>query len=702
MATINDALVVQLSADIKGLQASLSQAQASVRSFRADAETQITGLTNVMGPLKAAFLGFVSVYAAFEAGKEIVDAGMQMQALQNRMVAATGDVKVAADAMAFARAESERLGLSFQTVAGSFASFSASALRSGLNLKQTKDIFSSVAEASTALHLSTEQSASAFLALEQMASKGTVQMQELKLQLAQAIPGAFEIMAKSMGVSVGQLNEMMSKGQVLATDVLPKFGEELHREFGDRAVVSADSAQAAFNRFNNAIFDLKANLAGGGFLDTVTEATKRLTNLLNDPETKQGLKDFATLLGEIAEVALKAAAAIGEFFATASQRKEAMLSLTAQGKAVTPDAIKDQMAILQEQDKLGSTKLSAEQVAAITGGPASPSSPAKSTDDYTLGKVTPFNPNADKEARSRSAALTKVENVEKTSGDDLDKLRIQYDQQQKILEDALKKHAITQKRFNEDMVALQQEYGKKIHEVLAKQFDDGEEAENDDYKMRQKELQKMLDAKMITLDKYHKLEQKLERDHEDKLRDIRNKARQAELTDREKGWQGLLGIQITYQEKSIEEEGASFMQSLQMGAQHSQALFELAKVAAIAKALLSARQSVVDAYAWGMSIGGPPAAWAAAGIAAAAQAANIAAIASTSFGGGGGVSGAGGGSVSATDTSTSNQQAATPVAQPTTVIVNLLGKGRYSGQEIRDIIDGINDQVSNGYIIQVT
>jgi tape measure domain-containing protein len=32
-----------------------------------------------------------------------------------------------------------------------------------------------------------------------MASKGTVQMQELKLQLAQAIPGAFEIMAQGHG-----------------------------------------------------------------------------------------------------------------------------------------------------------------------------------------------------------------------------------------------------------------------------------------------------------------------------------------------------------------------------------------------------------------------------------------------------------------------------------------------------------------------
>ena len=66
--------------------------------------------------------------------------------------------------------------------------------------------------------LSVENQERAFLALNQMMSKGTVQAEELRGQLGEALPGAFGIMAKAVGVTEKELQNMMKAGEVLADE----------------------------------------------------------------------------------------------------------------------------------------------------------------------------------------------------------------------------------------------------------------------------------------------------------------------------------------------------------------------------------------------------------------------------------------------------------------------------------------------------
>ena len=49
---------------------------------------------------------------------------------------------------------------------------------------------------------------------------------ELRGQLEEALPGAFGIMAKAVGVTEKELQNMMKAGEVLADEVLPKRSEE--------------------------------------------------------------------------------------------------------------------------------------------------------------------------------------------------------------------------------------------------------------------------------------------------------------------------------------------------------------------------------------------------------------------------------------------------------------------------------------------
>ena len=95
--------------------------------------------------------------------------------------------------------------------------------------------------------LSAEQSSGAFMALQQMLSKGTVQAEELRGQLGERIPGAFEYAAQAMGVTTRELGKMLEQGQVVAEDFVPKFADVLRNQFAKDVPAAAASARAAMD-----------------------------------------------------------------------------------------------------------------------------------------------------------------------------------------------------------------------------------------------------------------------------------------------------------------------------------------------------------------------------------------------------------------------------------------------------------------------
>lgn len=160
------------------------------------------------------------------------------------------------------------LGLDMRYAASGFQMFLGGVQGTGITMQQTRDIFYSVSEAATVMNLSGEASEGVFLALSQMASKGKVSAEELRGQLGERLPGAFNIAARAMGVTTSELDKMLVKGELMATDFLPRFAEELHRTFGAQVEDSANSARANFNRFNSSMLELRTTI-GSQLLPTV-------------------------------------------------------------------------------------------------------------------------------------------------------------------------------------------------------------------------------------------------------------------------------------------------------------------------------------------------------------------------------------------------------------------------------------------------
>ncbi|MGI4886097.1 MAG: tape measure protein [Janthinobacterium lividum] len=268
-----------------------------------DQQARLTDEIKKTNSILEAGKNLIATYFGIQAAKSLRDTAMSAEALRYRMSAAVGSFGDAGDALKFVHDESQRLGLSFKDTAGSFAGFSASALRAGLSMQDVKDIFTGTSEAIRALKLNEQQANSVFLALEQMAGKGTVQMQELKLQLGAALPGAIEIFATAMGKTPQQFYKMVEAGEV-TTDSLKTMGRAFHDEFGVAAVEASHSAAAETARFNNTVFELG---------DTVGNSTGLMTAY---KDSLGGLSKGFSDTGNLADILRAAVLSLRDVFDT--------------------------------------------------------------------------------------------------------------------------------------------------------------------------------------------------------------------------------------------------------------------------------------------------------------------------------------------------------------------------------------------------
>ena len=268
--------------------------------------------TSKFGTMIKTVLAGVGIKAAVSS---LFSAGTEVQRLDRAFESAAGSTKAGAKELEFVRTTAGDLGQEFYSLAGSYKSLYAASKDTNLEGQVTRDIFKGITEASTALGLETEQTTGALKAIEQMMSKGNVQAEELRGQLGERLPGAFNLAADAMGVSTTELNKMLDRGEVLAEDLLPKLAIALHEKYGKAALDASNDAQQGFNRFITAWKDLKVQVAESGFMDVASQKLKELTDKFKDPETIEKIKSLASGVVWLGDVVVTAAINWGKWIA---------------------------------------------------------------------------------------------------------------------------------------------------------------------------------------------------------------------------------------------------------------------------------------------------------------------------------------------------------------------------------------------------
>ena len=183
------------------------------------------------------------------------------------------------DNLDFVNRLSNKYGQDVITLTQSYAQFIAACKNSSLSLKDQEKIFESITRAAGAFGMSEARMGDTMNAIIQMVSKGKISMEELRRQLGNNLPGAVSFMAKAAGVSVAQMEKMISDGKLLSDEILPQFADELNKA---TANANFDNLQISLNKFKNqwtALVDkIGAKDIYKGLVDNATGALKNLAD----------------------------------------------------------------------------------------------------------------------------------------------------------------------------------------------------------------------------------------------------------------------------------------------------------------------------------------------------------------------------------------------------------------------------------------
>ena len=245
--------------------------------------------------LKAAFMSFVGgigIGLGFEKLiSNVKDTAVNLDTAKNTLrnvsnvtktlKTSVGDLDVTIDNyssnLEYVRDLSNEYGQDLVTLISNFAKFTAAAKGTSLGLEDQKLVYESLVRASATYHLSADKTNDVMNAVVQMMSKGKIVAEELRRQLGNNLPGAFNIMAAAVGVSTSELDKMMANGELLADKYLPKFAMELNRI---TANASFDSLQTSLNRFKNEWYELvESSNADVLFKKLVDKSTSALDNI---------------------------------------------------------------------------------------------------------------------------------------------------------------------------------------------------------------------------------------------------------------------------------------------------------------------------------------------------------------------------------------------------------------------------------------
>lgn len=236
--------------------------------------------------------------------KEAIAVKIDFDRINNTLKAVSGSTKKANQEMNFLTSEAKRLGLELRPLAQTYTRLAASTNIIGLSTDETREIFTSFSEALTTFGAGKEQTIRVFAALEQIANKGVVSMEELRQQLGEALPGALPLAAKAMNLTTMEFTKMVSQGKLLSKDFLIPFSKTIKEELGKGAVTGAKLLNAELGRLTNSSDTLYKVFAegtegDGGFAPGLTKAIKAIRELIEDPKFLKKIGDFALDVGNL-------------------------------------------------------------------------------------------------------------------------------------------------------------------------------------------------------------------------------------------------------------------------------------------------------------------------------------------------------------------------------------------------------------------
>ncbi len=264
------------------LNSSVREAIAKARghtSTSINSDKAANGLDSLSSAAVKTAGAFISMQAVLASYQKIMEIGLQ-RASAERSIDFVFD-KDAGQVKEFTKSLAQTTGLDIAELQSQFAGFGASAKES-MGIQGSEELFRNMIGYSRLMGRSEEEIKRALTALSQMAGKGQIMAEELKGQLAEAVPGMVQVFAKATGKSEQELFDAMKKGALKSADTLQKVTQELNRQItakgGWKAI--SESTQAQLGNLKNS-WNTTLDSIFRGSENGLQDFTRSLTTLLN-------------------------------------------------------------------------------------------------------------------------------------------------------------------------------------------------------------------------------------------------------------------------------------------------------------------------------------------------------------------------------------------------------------------------------------
>lgn len=281
---------------------------AALRRLYGESRQAMSMTQRLRGEVLSLISAYGGIYGVVNILGQVVTAYQQLEAATSRLnVVNEGDFAKTSQDLDFVRRTAQRLGIEFSSLAQEYSKFSVATQGTNLEGANTRKIFVAVAEAARVNKVSTEEMAGTFVALTQIVSKGSVQMEELRQQLGDRLPGALQIMAAGLGVTTEKLIEMTANGEV-SSDALVGFADELTRRFGPQLSGALDTTSSQLGMLQNQVTQTLLAFGQAGFIRAFTDLIRDLNEVMSSSDFQtfvarlsQGLAGLIDLIGTFVE-----------------------------------------------------------------------------------------------------------------------------------------------------------------------------------------------------------------------------------------------------------------------------------------------------------------------------------------------------------------------------------------------------------------
>lgn len=263
--------------------------------------------------------GAITLAATVALSGKIMTTGQDFESAMSGLTAITGSTEKAAKEFEYLKEQSNRLGLDLLKTSKDYTQFAAS-VGDKLPKDQMRSIFEGASEWGLVTGASADEASRALKALNQMMAKGQVMSEELKGQLAEALPGSVGLFVKALNDMKGVTNltekdlfKLMEDGKLFSKDILPHVAKQMKEAARNGGALdkAMKSNRASWQRLNTSMQNAMNVFFTSGFGNELTNAFDSISAAIDG--SGGAFEMFGHIAGKIVEGATDAFTELADF-----------------------------------------------------------------------------------------------------------------------------------------------------------------------------------------------------------------------------------------------------------------------------------------------------------------------------------------------------------------------------------------------------